>query len=171
MLPIEFLNQQHNDITMPQDSKLPKSIDIIELPIFRSVRPAITLLDQTPVNGSGNAANPHSAKNFWKVENLLILLTLTWYLSANLLDINPVVLDFSLFVNGIIKKQGRQLPTKDIKNAEKGFNILLVHIALFKASGKAILLSSKGQNETRRIASQTQEEKELDKENIKLFMR
>lgn len=64
MLPIEFLNQQHNDITMPQDSKLPKSIDIIELPIFRSVRPAITLLDQTPVNGSGNAANPHSAKNF-----------------------------------------------------------------------------------------------------------
>ena len=92
-------------------------------------------------------------------------------MSANLLDINPVVLDFSLFVNGIIKKQGRQLPTKDIKNAEKGFNILLVHIALFKASGKAILLSSKGQNETRRIASQTQEEKELDKENIKLFMR
>ena len=64
IFPIEFLNQQHNDITMPHDNKLPKRIDKIDLPTFKSVSPAITLLDQTPVNGSGRAEKAHKARYF-----------------------------------------------------------------------------------------------------------
>ena len=86
------------------------------------------------------------------------------------LTINPVVLDFSLRVMIIIKKQGKLLPTKDKTNAVNGFNVLLAQIALFKASGKAILLSSNGHSATSSIASQTQDEKELDNVVIKLFI-
>lgn len=67
IFPIELLKQQHNANISPQEIIFPVKMARMEYLTFRSVNPAIRLLDHTPVRGNGKDANPQSVKYLRKV--------------------------------------------------------------------------------------------------------
>lgn len=138
--------------------------------MFKFVKPAIKLLDHTPVNGKGREANPQRSKYFLKFEYPSNLSALFKYLTINLSCTNPVVLDFNFLASITTKIQGKPLPNTDIINVLSGDKFLPAHKRLLRAKGIAIFPSKSGQIATKRIASHTQEEKEFVKEEINEFI-